>query len=359
VKIYANETKELPRTMKAMILDEFGPTSEFRWDEWPMPEPELGEIRIRIEAVAINPVDWKMRRGLLKVPLPVVLGRDVCGVVDAVGDGVSEFKPGDKVVGALIGPRSNGAYAQFVTTPAAFVGRQPEGLSRTEAATLGVAGLTAHRAVMGAATIRPGDTVLVAGGSGGVGSFAMPLLRLQGAGAIIATAGSDASEQFLIETLGVDRKHVVRYLERSVEDLVAEIRDLTNGRGVAAAFDFAGGDMKEVCFRSIGFDGQIVSVVEEGPDFELDIWGVGGPMFDKSASYHLVSLSARSRNGAPQDWAIYRQWINDWLSLVSSGKISIAPVTTLGALTEEKLLVAHSRLESHLVQGKLALTVEH
>jgi NADPH2:quinone reductase len=166
--------------MKAMVLDKFGTANAFRWKDWPMPEPAPGEVRIRINAVSVNPVDWKMRCGLLNVPLPTVLGRDLCGEVDALGDGVSEFNLGDDVVGVLIGPRSNGAYAQFATTPTAFVGRKPQGLSDTEAAAIGLAGLTAHRAVTGMATIAPGEAVLVAGASGGVGSFAVPLLRLRG-----------------------------------------------------------------------------------------------------------------------------------------------------------------------------------
>ena len=99
------------------------------------------------------------RRGLLDVPLPAVLGRDVCGVVDAAGDGVTGFAVGDEV----IGPRSNGAYAQFVTTPTPFVGRKPAGMTRAQAATLGVAGLTAYRAVSGTAPIPSGAPVLVTG----------------------------------------------------------------------------------------------------------------------------------------------------------------------------------------------------
>ena len=98
--------------MKAMIVDRFGAADVFHWDEWPTSAPAAGEVRIRIDAVSINPVDWKMRRGLLDVPLPAVLGRDVCGVIDAAGDGVSGFTVGDEVIGVLIGPRSNGAYAQ-------------------------------------------------------------------------------------------------------------------------------------------------------------------------------------------------------------------------------------------------------
>ena len=345
--------------MKAMIVDRFGAADVFHWDEWPTPAPAAGEVRIRIDAVSINPVDWKMRRGLLDVPLPAVLGRDVCGVIDAAGDGVTGFAVGDEVIGVLIGPRSNGAYAQFVTTPTPFVGRKPAGMTRAQAATLGVAGLTAYRAVSGTAPIPSGAPVLVTGAAGGVGSFAVPLLRRAGAAAIIATAGSTASERYLIDTLGIEPRHVVRYPGRPVAELARSIMDLTGGEGVAAAFDFAGGPMKALCFEAIGFDGHVVSIVEEGPDFDLDPWSVGGPLFKRSASYHLVALSARSRTGTARDHAIYRRWIDDWLSLVSSGSIPMPPVIDGGPLTPANLARAHEQLEAHRVKGKLVLTVEH
>ena len=345
--------------MKAMVLDRFGAADAFRWSEWPTPTPAAGEVRIRINAVSINPVDWKMRRGLLDVPLPAVLGRDVCGVIDAVGDGVGGFAVGDEVIGVLIGPRSNGAYAQYVTTPTTFVGRKPAGMTHAQAATLGVAGLTAYRAVTGPAPVPGGRPVLVTGAAGGVGSFAVPLLRRAGAAPIIATSGSAASERYLVETLGIEPQHVVPHSGRPVAELVRSVLDITSGQGVAAAFDFAGGAMKVLCFEAIGFDGHVVSIVEEGPDFDIEPWSASGPLFKRSASYHLVALSARSRNGAARDHAIYRRWIDDWLSLVSSGSIPVPPVIDGGPLTAANLTRAHEQLEAHQAKGKLVLTVEH
>lgn len=344
--------------MKAMILDQFGDKNSFRWDDWPTPNPASDEVRIRIHAVSVNPVDYKMRRGLLDVPLPTILGRDACGVVDAIGAGVSQFAVGDSVVAMLIGPRSNGAYAQYVTTPTNYIGKKPQGFSDAEAATLGVAGLTAFRAVTGVSSVSSSEAVLITGAAGGVGSFAVPLLRLQKAAPIITTAGSDISEQHLVENLGVNPQCVIRCTGRHVEELKQEIYRLTKGHGVSTAFDFAGGEMKKLCFESIRFDGHVVSIVEEVPSFNLDIWSVGGPLFQKSASYHLVALSARSRLGATQDSAIYRHWIDEWLSLVASGKISKPNVTTIGQLTPDNLAHAFALLESRQSKGKLVLNIE-
>ena len=120
--------------MKAMVLETFGGPENFQWKDWPMPEAKAGDVLIRVQAVSVNPVDYKMRAGHLPIPLPDVLGRDVAGSVEAVGDGVTEFQPGDEVFAVLFGPRSNGAYAQYVSTPAAFVCPKPDALSFTHPA---------------------------------------------------------------------------------------------------------------------------------------------------------------------------------------------------------------------------------
>jgi NADPH2:quinone reductase len=89
--------------MKAMVLEEFGGPEKFQWKEWPTPEVKPGEVLIRIRAVSVNPVDYKMRAGHLPIPLPDVLGRDVAGIIEAVGEGAAEFRAGDEVFAVLFG----------------------------------------------------------------------------------------------------------------------------------------------------------------------------------------------------------------------------------------------------------------
>ena len=343
--------------MKAMVLERHGDPRSFKERDLPTPDPGAGELRIRIDAVSVNPVDCKMRSGRLPVPLPAVLGRDVAGVVDALGEGTSGFAKGEAVMAVLFGPRSNGAYARYVTVPTAFVARAPKNLSPPEAAATGVAGLTAYRAVAKAAPVSGGDPVLVTGGAGGVGSFAISLLRRQGVETLIATAGSETSERYLVDTLGLDPMHVVRYRGKDVASLAAEVAALAGPAGVARAFDFVGGDMKRLCFEVVGFDGCVVSAVEEDAAFALPIWQPGGPMFEKSASYHFIATSARARNGGPGDWALYRRWLDAWMALIASGAVRMPTVSVVGPLGEETLAEAHERLESGGQQGKLALTV--
>jgi len=344
--------------MKAMVLENFGGPDKFQWKEWPTPEVKAGEVLIRVKAVAVNPVDYKMRAGHLPIPLPDVLGRDVAGTVEAVGEGVTGFRAGDDVFAVLFGPRSNGAYAQYTRTPEPFVCRKPEALSFQQAACLGVAGMTAYDAVMNKAGIQGNETVLVAGGAGGVGSFAIPLMRYSGAGAIIATAGGDDSRNHLVNAMGLDGDHILDYKKLSLEQMENRVRKLTDGQGVSVAFDFAGGKMKKLCFGAAGFDGRIVSIVEESRDFDFNIWRADiSPFFAKSGTYHFVALSARARNGVPRDWDVYPHIMRQLASLVETKKVSLPKATELGELSEETIRQAHSLLEAGHVKGKLVLSV--
>ena len=344
--------------MKAMVTETFGGPDSFRWQEWPDPEVKPGEVLIRIRAITVNPVDYKMRAGHLPIPLPDVLGRDVAGTVEAVGEGVTEFDSGDEVFAVLFGPRSNGAYAQYVSTPAPFVCRKPKGLAFQQAACLGVAGMTAYDATVNKAKIQSSDTVLVAGGAGGVGSFAIPLIRHGGADSIIATAGGDESTEHLVNTMGIAADHVLRYKELSIQEIKDRVRELTDGQGVSVAFDFVGGEMKKLCFDAAAFDGRIISIVEEPPDFDFNIWRADiSPFFAKSGTYHFVALSARARNGGPQDWAVYPRMMSSLASLVETQKVILPKATDLGQLSEETISRAHSLLEAGHVKGKLVLSV--
>ena len=344
--------------MKAMVLEEFGGPQNFQWKDWPTPEAKQGEVLIRIQAVSVNPVDYKMRAGHLPIRLPDVLGRDVAGTVEAVGEGVIEFRAGDNVFAVLFGPRSNGAYAQYVSVPAAFVCPKPDSLSFQQAACLGVAGMTAYDAVVNKGRIQRGERVFVAGGAGGVGSFAIPLIRYCGVTSIIATTGGDESADHLINSLGIDSKNLIYYQKLSLEEMDARVRELTNAKGVAVAFDFVGGDMKKLCFNAAGFDGRVVSTVEEPPDFDFNIWRADiSPLFAKAGTYHFVALSARARNGGPGDWGVYRDMMAGLARLVEAGHLTLPKATDLGELTEENIRKAHTMLEAGHVKGKLVLSV--
>jgi NADPH2:quinone reductase len=174
----------------------------------------------------------------------------------------------------------------------------------------------------------------------------------------LVTAGSDESVERLVNRLGIDSHHIIRYQWKNLKQLAARIRELTDGKGVAVAFDFVGGDMKELCFHATGFDGRVVSIVEEPPEFEFNIWRSDiSPLFAKSGTYHFVALSARARNGGSEDWGVYRELMAELTALIETGQVTLPKATELGELSEVTIREAHRLLETGHAQGKLVLKV--
>jgi len=349
----------MPKHMRAIVIDRYGGPEEMRETELPVPEPRAGEVRVRIRAVSVNPVDWKMRQGAQGQPLPLVLGRDVAGEIDALGPGVSGVGVGERVFGALLGPRSNGAYAQFACAPLQFFGPKPGMLSFAQAAAVPIAGMTAYVSLVFKARMRAGETLFIAGGAGGVGVHAIPLARRLGAETVLTTAGSDASEAFLVRELKVPAAQILRYDGLTLDGMTERVLALNGGRPVMTACDFVGGTMKRLCCRVVEFDGQVVTAVEEPPDFDLNVWSArASPLRARSASVHLVNLGARAREGTPADWETYRDALSTLGHWLETGHIPPPPVTLLGPLNETSIRAAHRRLEEGHVRGKLVLTVE-
>lgn len=340
--------------MKAIVLTQFGGSEHLQQVDRPLPEPAAGEVRIKVRAVGFNPVDIWMRRGNAGGTLPLLLGRDVSGVIDAVGTDVRDLAPGDAVYARCIG-----AYAEYVTAPAAFVCSKPVTLSFPEAAAIPIAGLTAYQCVATKAHVRPGQAVLVAGGAGGVGSFAVQLLRDAGASPLLVTAGSDSSAAYLVHHLGVDPSCVLRYRGRSRRELADLAVAKNRGRHFDAAFDFVGGDMKRLCFDVIGVDGHVVSIVEEPPEYDLNLWDDRtSALMLKSASFHFVQLGARSALGDPATWTVYREQLATLGRLIDEGRVRPPLITALGGLSIESVCQAHRALEDGHVQGKLVMTID-
>jgi NADPH:quinone reductase-like Zn-dependent oxidoreductase len=360
--------------MRAIAIDRYGGPEELRETELPVPEPRTGEVRVRIRAVSVNPVDWKMRRGAgapqqsgaqappqsgaQAQPLQLVLGRDVAGEIDALGPGVTGVEVGERVFGALLGPRSNGAYAQYACAPLPFFGPKPGSLSFAQAAAVPIAGMTAYVSLVFKARMRAGETLFVAGGAGGVGVHAIPLARRLGAETVLTTAGSAESQAFLERELKVPAGHILRYDGLTLEEMAERVLAMNGGRPVMTACDFVGGTMKRLCCRVVEFDGQVVTAVEEPPDFDLNVWSArAGPLRARSASLHLVNLGARAREGTPADWETYRDALSTLGHWLETGHIPPPPLTLLGPLDEATLREAHRRLEAGHVRGKLVLTV--
>ncbi|MFE9579173.1 NADP-dependent oxidoreductase [Nocardia sp. NPDC006044] len=204
--------------MRAIVVRKFGATPELT--DMPVPEPGPGAVRVQLEAAGVNPFDAKMADGILdgKLPhdFPMILGVDGAGVVAAVGPGASHFAVGDRVVGKfLTPPAGHGSFAEYAVLPeAATLVRIPEGVPTAAAAALPTAGVTAQDLV-DATKIEPGQTVLIVGATGGVGSFLVQLANMAGAN-VIATARAAVADQ--MTRLGA--AETVDYTAGSIRDQV-------------------------------------------------------------------------------------------------------------------------------------------
>lgn len=209
--------------MKAILFDHYGPPEGLTLSELPTPQPRAGEVRVRVHASSVNAADWRLMRadpflvrlafGLFK-PRVRVLGIDVAGRVEAVGAGVTRFKPGDEVFGELFASGLGGFAEQVVAPEAAFV-TKPARVSFEEAAAVPLAAVTALQALRDVARLKAGESVAINGASGGVGTFAVQLARVLGAGEITAVCSRRNLD--LARRLGAD--HVVDYAR---EDFTAQ-----------------------------------------------------------------------------------------------------------------------------------------
>jgi NADPH2:quinone reductase len=227
----------MSETMRAAVLERFGAPDVLVVREVPRPRPGAGEVLVRVVASGTNPVDAKLRQAgeWAQIELPAVIGYDASGTVEAVGPGVTDFARGDEVwlTPEIFGNR-HGSYAEYLVASAGIVGHKPAALSHEQAAAVPLAGGTAWEAVVRRLAVRPGETVLIHAGAGGVGSFAVQFAQRLGA-RVLATAG--AASQDTLRELGADVA-----LDYAADDVFAAAAEENGGAGVDAVLDLVGGD---------------------------------------------------------------------------------------------------------------------
>ena len=237
--------------MKALLCVEHGPPEKLVVQDIPEPQPGKGEVRIAMKAAGVNFPDVLIIQNLyqFKPPLPFSPGGEAAGVVDAVGEGVTRYKVGDKVI-AMIG---NGAFREKFTANERqvipIVGDMPFDVAAGFTMTYG----TSHHALKQRARLQPGETLLVLGAAGGVGLAAVELGKVMGA-KVIAAASSD-EKLALTREYGADE--TINY---STEDLKERVKELTGGRGVDVIYDPVGDKYAEPAFRSIAWNGRYLVV---------------------------------------------------------------------------------------------------
>ncbi|SAI74524.1 zinc-binding dehydrogenase [Bordetella ansorpii] len=319
--------------MKALVLKSFGGPDAFELLDAPKPQPQAGQILVRVHATSINPLDYQVRRGDYPdlVPLPAITGHDVSGVVEAVGPGVTAFSVGDEVWYTPQIFHGPGSYAEYHVADASIVGRKPASLNHLEAASLSLVGGTAWEALVVRAALRVGESILVHGGAGGVGHVAIQLAKA--IGARVYTTVRAANFDFA-RKMGADVM-----IDYEKEDYVEAIMRQTEGRGVDVVFDTIGGNTLSRSPDVLAQLGRVVSIVDIAqPQNVIQAWG-------KNASYHFVFTRQ------------HRGKLDELGALVERGQLR-PHVGAVYSLADVPL--AHARLESpdNGLQGKIAIAVD-
>jgi NADPH:quinone reductase-like Zn-dependent oxidoreductase len=294
--------------------------------ERPVPEPLPTEIRVRVEAAGVNPVDWKTRSGsgmagVLGGP-PFTVGWDVAGVVDALGPGVTRFAVGDRVLGMPWFPRQAGGYAEYVTAPSRHFAACPPELSTVEAAALPLAGLTAWQCLVDIAGVSEGDRVLVHAAAGGVGHLAVQIAKARGAH-VIGTASAGKHE--VLRSLGADE--LVDYRSTPFETVIEP---------VDVVYDLIGGD---TALRS------------------LDVLRPGGLLICLPSAAAADAMATARERGVRATGMLVEpdgDGLEELTALVAAGRLRVLVAETFPLADAAE---AHRRGEQGRTTGKLVLTV--
>ncbi|HME88031.1 MAG TPA: NADP-dependent oxidoreductase [Chthoniobacterales bacterium] len=309
-------------TMKAIVAHEYGGPEVLKYEDAPRPEPKENEVLIRVMAASINPVDVAIREGYLKKLVgdrfPLILGMDAAGVIEKVGTKIDKFKAGDPVI-AFFTLASEGGYAQFVVATENEIAHKPNAITFEQAAAVPAAGSTAWKALVETGDLKVGQTVLIHGGSGGVGHFAIQIAKARGA-KVIATASS-ANQDFL-KQLGADV--AIDYTKEKFEGIAKDV-DLV--------LDTVGEDTLRRSYGVVKKGGMIVSIADRVDPNELASCGIRG----------------KSIRTEPNE-----KTLEELVKLIDSKKIrpvvsQVLPLSEVGK--------AHQQIATHHTRGKVVLKI--
>ena len=333
--------------MEAVRAESFGTPDVLVLEEVPVPRPGAGQVLIRVESAGVNFSDVKRRRNdpyPFPTTLPYTPGGEVAGTVEALGGGVDGPPVGTPVF-ALVGADGSGGYAQFAVANAPQVVPIPPGVDADAASGLLIAGSTAVLILKEAARLRGGETVLVQGAAGGVGSYAVQVAKLLGARTVIGAAGT-AEKREAVLALGAD--HAVDY---TGEGWTGRILELTGGRGVDVLLEMAGGTSFEQGLSCLApFGRAVVYGSTSGQPLRMGPETINTFFYDPSPNQSIVAFNLGLWFGSRPEAAVGA--LQTLIGYVSSGrvKIPIGHVLPLGRAAE-----AHRMLEERRTTGKIVL----
>ncbi|MFF7735767.1 zinc-binding dehydrogenase [Streptomyces sp. NPDC007984] len=321
--------------MRALVLDQPGPCDTLRMADLPVPDPGPGQVRIRVEACGLNPSDYqRAAHGIPEWTWPAVLGLDVVGIVDELGAGVTNVRTRQRVA-FHADIRERGGFAEYALADAQVLAPVPAGLDPAVAAALPSAGMTAYQAVVRRLHVTAEDTVLVTGGAGGVGGFAVQLAAMAGARVLsTASAGNAAYVRGLGAEVVVDHR---------TEDVASRVREVTEGRGVDAVVDTVGPDSATSNLGLLVHGGRLAAIAGR-PDLGVV------PPFSMAPSLHEIALGAAYTVGDERARGQLSTMLTELLSMAADGRLDPMLNRTVAL---EDVPAALTELSGRRVRGKL------
>lgn len=320
---------------RGILLKAHGGPEVLEWSSLELPRPKRSEVRVRHTAIGVNYIDVYDRSGLYPMKLPAALGREAAGVIESVGSKVKSLKPGDRVAYVLSSP---GSYAEARNVPAERIVRLPPSISDPQAAGMMLKGLTAHYLLRRTYKVKKGDTIVVHAAAGGVGLLLVQWARHLGA-RVIAVVGSDAKA-------GLAREHGAHEVVITPrEDLVARVRELTNGRGVPVVYDSVGADTfypSLDCLRRLGLMVSYGNASGPVPPFSaLELARRGSLFLTRPTLFHYIATKGELNRAA-----------KELFEVVASGAVKIRIGQTYPLVEAAR---AHADLEARRTTGSTVL----
>lgn len=317
-------------TMKAIQIHAFGDVDVLKYEDVERPEPEAGEVLVRVHAAGVNPIDTFSREHPLplttgRASLPYILGWDISGEVVSLGEEVTQFAPGDKVYGMLRFPQEGKAYSEYVSAPVTDLALKPARLTYQEAAGAPLVALTVWQAFFDIAQLQAGQTIFIPGGAGGIGHVAIQLAKWMGANVISTTSTRNID---FVRSLGADV--VIDYTKQSFVEMV---------KNVDVVLDPIGGDVLRQAFQVVKSGGTIVSLPGHA-----GVKAIG----DQLAPHYGVTFVFTPVHPSGEQLAAMTP-------LFDAGQLNIH---IDAALPLQDVAQAHKLSEDGHVRGKLVLTID-
>ena len=327
----------MAQTARTVVIHEFGGPEVLRLEDRPVGEPGPGQVRIRHKACGLNFIDIYQRSGLYPNELPLTMGMEAAGEIEAVGEGVDHLKPGDRAAYAAMPP---GAYAEARVMPAAQVCPLPDEIGFDTAAAMMLKGLTVQYLFHRTTPLQRGDSVLFHAAAGGVGLIACQWARSEGI-TLIGTAGSDEKCKLALDH---GAAHCINY---RTQDFVAETQALTDGRGADVVLDMVGGDYIGRELKCLADDGRLALIaVQGGVKSEID----AGLVLRKRLT--ITGSTLRPRPVAYKTELARALRAQVW-PLIEAGRVKPVVHTVFPAA---EAAAAHALMESSTHVGKMVLT---